>query len=121
MRSDAMSPNRLTAIAVVIALVALTVLAPARPAYAHAALVRANPANNETLKRPPVRIVLNFSEAVEQKLTQIQVTDRDGKNRFDDGATVFDDNDPAFASVGVKALDPGLYFVKWSNVLSVDG
>lgn len=99
---------------------ALIIAAPVRPAYAHAALVRANPANNETLRRPPVRIVLNFSEAVERKLTQIQVADKDGK-RFDDGPTAFDDNDPAFASVGVKPLEPGLYFVKWSNVSSVDG
>jgi copper transport protein len=90
-------------------------------AYAHAALTRANPANNETLRRPPARIVLNFSEDIERELTQIQVTDKDGQNRFDDGAMAFDDNDPTFASVGVKTLDPGLYFVKWSNVSSVDG
>ena len=83
-------------------------------------MIRANPANNETLKRPPVRIVLNFSEPVERKLTEIQVEDKDGA-RFDDGPTAFDDKDPTFASVGVKTLEPGLYFVKWSNVSTVDG
>ena len=35
-------------------------------AYAHASLVRANPANNETLRDPP-RIVLNFSEPLEKQ------------------------------------------------------
>lgn len=89
-------------------------------AYAHASLIRANPANNETVRRPPTRIVLNFSEALERKLTQIQVLDKDN-NRYDDGATAFDDTDPTFASVGVKTLAPGLYFVKWSNVSAVDG
>ncbi len=112
--------KRVAALAVLVILAALTVSAPARPAYAHAALIRANPANNETLKRPPVRIVLNFSEPVERKLTEIQVEDQDGA-RFDDGPTAFDDKDPAFASVGVKTLEPGLYFVKWSNVSTVDG
>ncbi len=112
--------KKLAALAALIVLATLTLAAPARPAYAHAALIRANPANNETLKRPPVRIVLNFSEPVERKLTEIQVADRDG-NRFDEGATAFDDNDATFASVGVKTLEPGLYFVKWSNVSTVDG
>ena len=116
-----MNLKRTAALAIAFVVAAMILAAPARPAFAHAALVRANPANNETLKRPPVRIILNFSEAVERKLTQIQVTDKDSKTRFDDGATAFDDNDPAFASVGVKTLDPGLYFVKWSNVSSVDG
>ncbi len=111
--------RKLTTLATIILVVTMTILAPVRTAYAHAALVRANPANNETLKRPPVRIILNFSEAVERKLTQIQVTGKDGK-RFDDGPTAFDDADPTFASVGVKTLDPGLYFVKWSNVSAVD-
>jgi copper transport protein len=90
-------------------------------AYAHASLTRANPANNETLRRPPARIVLNFSEGIERQLTQIQVTDKDEQNRYDDGQMAFDDSDPTFASVGVKTLEPGLYFVKWSNVSSVDG
>ena len=109
------------ALVAVIVFAALTVANPARPAYAHASLVRANPANNENLKRAPVRIVLNFSESVERKLTQIQVTSRDGKTRYDDGTTEFDDKDPTFASVGVKPLEPGLYFVKWSNVSATDG
>jgi copper transport protein len=116
--------KRLAAIAaavLVVVLGAVAIAAPARPAYAHAALVRANPANNETLRRAPARVVLNFSEGVERKLTQIQVTNKDSSARFDDGPTAFDDADPTFASVGVKTLDPGLYFVKWSNVSSVDG
>ena len=116
-----MRGRTLLALAMVIVAATMLIAAPARPAFAHAAIVRANPANNETLRRPPVRIVLNFSEAIERKLTQIQVTDKDGKTRFDDGPTAFDDSDAAFASVAVKTLAPGLYFVKWSNVSAVDG
>ena len=89
-------------------------------ASAHASLISASPGNNETLKRPPIRVTLRFSEAIERDLTQIQVKDKDG-NRYDDGDTAFDDKDPTFASVAVKTLAPGLYFVNWSNVSAVDG
>ncbi len=101
--------------------VASMLLSPltARPVFAHASLIKSNPANNETLRRPPARIVLNFSEPIERKLTTIQVADKDGK-RYDDGQVEFDDTDKTFASVGVKTLAPGLYFVKWANVSTVD-
>ncbi|HET6615893.1 MAG TPA: copper resistance protein CopC [Dehalococcoidia bacterium] len=110
------------ALLALVALVLASAAAPmlARDASAHASLVRANPANNESVRRPPTRVVLNFSEPVERTLTEIKVTDKDG-NRVDEGGTKFDDNDGAFASVGLKALEPGLYSVEWSNVSSVDG
>jgi copper transport protein len=89
-------------------------------AEAHAALVRANPSNNEQLRRPPTRVVLDFSEPVERELTKIEVTNQGG-DRVDEGESAFDDANAAFASVGLKDLGPGLYFVHWSNVSSVDG
>ncbi|MEX2227498.1 MAG: CopD family protein [Dehalococcoidia bacterium] len=92
----------------------------AREASAHAALVRANPANNESVRRAPTRVVLNFSEPLERELTEIKVFSQDGE-QVDDGETAFDDNDRAFASVGLEPLDPGLYSVEWSNVSTVDG
>ncbi len=117
-----MHRRRLPALLAALLVVLACIGAPFAPriAYAHASLIRANPANNETLRRPPARIVLNFSEAIEQRLTQIQVADNN-KNRVDDGPIAFDDRDPTFASIGVKTLAPGLYFVKWSNVSTVDG
>jgi len=92
----------------------------AAPAYAHAALLRSNPGNNETLANPPIRVTLQFTEALERKLTKIEVFDAEDK-RVDEDDIAFDDNDPAFASVGLPELAPGLYFVKWSNVSTVDG
>jgi copper transport protein len=106
------------AIAVVLAAVVAPSFAPA--AEAHAALTSATPANNEQLTRPPTRVVLRFSEAIERRLTAIQVIDKD-KKRVDSNDMAFDDNDPTFASVGVGDLAPGLYYVKWSNVSAVDG
>ncbi len=106
-----------------LALLALAVMGwaiSARVAYAHASLITASPGNNETVTRPPVRVILHFSEALERKLTVIQVRDKD-QQRVDTGDTAFDDNDPTLASVGVKVLPPGLYFVQWNNVSAVDG
>jgi copper transport protein len=92
------------------------------PAFAHASLIHSNPGNNETLRRQPLRVTLNFSEAIEQRLTSVQViAGKDKKTRVDTNDLAFDSNDPAFASIGLKTLDPGLYFVKWSNVSAVDG
>src|SRR5439155_257101 len=85
-------------------------------------LIRSSPGNNETLRRPPFRVTLNFSEALEQRLTSIQVLDgKEKKTRVDTNDLTFEPSDPTFASIGVKTLDPGLYYVKWSNVSAVDG
>lgn len=124
--SASASPFARRGVPVALALAVLTALVAGgghwRPAVAeaHAALVSADPANNETLDRPPARIKLTFSEPVERQLTEITVVDKD-KQRVDNGDIAFDDNNPAFVSVGVKTLPPGLYIVRWSNVSSVDG
>lgn len=92
----------------------------ARDAEAHAALIRANPSNGEQVARPPTRVILEFSEPLERRLTTIEVTDVDS-NRVDEGDVQFDDSDPKFASIALKDLDPGLYIVEFNNVSTVDG
>lgn len=93
---------------------------PIQTASAHAALVKSNPANGEKVTRPPVRVILNFSESIERRLTRIQAFDKD-RNRVDEGGIEFDDKDPAFASIGLKDIGPGLYTVEFDNVSQVDG
>lgn len=92
----------------------------AQPVEAHAALVSSNPSNGEQVNRPPARVILNFSEPLERKLTQVNVTDIDG-TPVDEGDIEFDDADPKFVSIGVPTLDPGLYIVEFDNVSTVDG
>ncbi len=106
----------LALLALIVAMVPYAV----RDVEAHAALVSSNPTNNEELVRSPTRIILRFSEPLERQLTKIEVFDAN-ENRVDDDDIAFDDNDRAFASTGVPALEPGLYFVRWSNVSTVDG
>lgn len=93
---------------------------PIPEASAHAALVRSNPANGEKMSRPPVRVILNFSEPIERRLTKVQVFDKD-RNQVDAGDIEFDAKDPTFASVGLKEIGPGLYLVEFANVSTVDG
>ncbi len=116
---------RLTAVrrgmlAVICLAVAIGALLPVAHVSAHATLLSSTPDQNEQVKRPPTRIILHFSEAIERKLTTIQVTNKAGQ-RVDTKDVAFDDQDPTFASVGVKDLPPDLYFVKWANVSHVDG
>lgn len=110
----------LTALAAMLLVVLVAAQETSQPAAAHAALVRSNPSNNETLIRPPIRVSLFFTEGLERKLTKIEVFDAQN-NRVDEDDIAFSDDDPAFASVGLPDLDPGLYFVNWSNVSTVDG
>lgn len=107
---------------VVVAIIAplASMLAPATPAEAHAALIRGTPSGNETLTRPPARVTLTFSEPIERELTKIEVLNAD-QEQVDNKDIAFDDANQAFASVGLPALEPGLYYVRWSNVSKVDG
>jgi copper transport protein len=104
----------------IVAVAALQVFA--HDAQAHAALIRSNPQNGATIEfnRVPLRATLFFSEALERDLTRIEVFDA-RENQVDEGDLEFDDNDPAFASVGLQDLDPGLYTIVFNNVSSVDG
>jgi len=108
---------------VALAFVAVAVMQSfARDAEAHAALIRSNPPNGATIEfnRVPLRATLFFSESLERDLTRIEVFDST-ERQVDEGDIEFDDNDPAFASVGLQDLAPGLYTVVFNNVSSVDG
>jgi copper transport protein len=113
--------GRLTAAAVLLAVLAGTIAQDAAPVVeAHATLIRSVPENGSQERRPPARVILYFSEPVEPKLTNIEVFDVD-RNRVDEEDVAVDSSDPKIASVGVPTLDPGLYTVEFSNVSTVDG
>ncbi|HXK32935.1 MAG TPA: copper resistance protein CopC, partial [Dehalococcoidia bacterium] len=119
-RGSLMRMRSLYALAAAVAALALFAPFATRTAEAHAVLVSSNPENGAQEQRPPFRIVLNFSEPVEPRLTDITVTDKDG-GEVDNGDVEVDPADARIASVGVPTLDPGLYTVTFSNVSTVDG
>ena len=95
--------------------VALTAIAV--PAMAHAFLRTAAPAAGENVRGPVVRIILNFSESLEQAFSGITVTDEAGQDEA---------LGPPVSIIGgtemdlfLKPLPPGRYRVVW-HAVSVD-
>jgi copper transport protein len=102
---------------VAVALVTLLVATPA--ASAHAILLRAEPAIGGVTPTAPDELLLQFTEPVEPKFSQIEVTNGAGKPVTRGVLTIADD-----AASLVIPLQPSLadgwYRVEW-HALSVDG
>jgi copper resistance protein C len=100
---------------------ALLAMLAARPAaaWAHAVLVRSTPAARATLARPPERVSLWFNERLEAAYSRVSVWDGGGR-QVDVADAAVDPGEPTRLSVGLSALAPGTYTVKF-RVLSVDG
>ena len=81
-------------------------------AHGHAALERAIPLAGSTVGEAPREVVLTFSEKLEPAFSRISVTDAGGA-QVSDGKAQADGNT---MRVGLKALAPGSYRVKWRAV-----
>jgi copper transport protein len=93
----------------------------ALPAFAHANLVRSDPAANANLDQPPAQVELWFSEKPELKLSDVQVFDAQ-RNRVDAGPLAAAADDPLAATVRLKPnLPQGVYTVSWKTTSAVDG
>lgn len=103
---------------IVAALALLVALAPA-PGWAHASLVRSSPARRATLTIAPARVQLWFNERLEPAFSSASVWDARGAQVDFRDARV-EPGDAAQLSVGIPALTPGAYTVRF-RVLSVDG
>jgi methionine-rich copper-binding protein CopC len=94
---------------------AMTIACAATPAFAHAFLQHADPGAGATLRAPPKRVTLTFSEKLEPVFSGVAVTDSSGRN-VEGGAVVIRGNSMA---VPLRSLPPGTYRVVW-RVVSVD-
>lgn len=100
------------------AIVVVTVLGTAAPAYAHATLEDTDPPANATVARPPRTVTLHFDEAVEASLGAIRVFD-DQDRRVDAGATHHPGGDGTRVQATLPSLRQGSYVVTW-RVISDD-
>jgi methionine-rich copper-binding protein CopC len=89
------------------------------PAFAHAYLVKAVPAQRAVLFAPPDRVQLWFNERLEAAFCTLQVFDAADKP-VDKGDMQVAPDDAKHLSVGLNPLGAGAYTVKF-RVLSVDG
>lgn len=102
-----------------LAFAAVLVLSLPTLGWAHAALVKANPARRAVVTRAPDRVRLWFNERLEPGFARCSVWERQGGQVDLQDARV-DPDDGKQLSVGLPPLGPGTYTVKF-RVLSVDG
>jgi methionine-rich copper-binding protein CopC len=84
---------------------------------AHAFLDRANPRVGSTVRTPPTRVKLWFTERLEPAYSTAQVLDEAGRQV--DGRDARVDDSSHSLELSLPALGPGRYRVIW-RVLSVD-
>jgi methionine-rich copper-binding protein CopC len=83
----------------------------ALPAFAHARLLKANPAAG-TKVRSPKHITLRFSEALEPAFSGALLLDNDGRNVSGEKVEI----DGPLMTLTPGALPPGVYHVNWHSV-----
>ena len=89
-------------------------------AFAHAELKISMPEKNATLKTAPTDVMIEFSEALNPKLSKIVVQDAKGK-QVDKGDSMVDGGDPKHLMVDLNTLAAGTYKVTWTSVAADDG
>lgn len=97
-------------------LAALAVLATPALLFAHAHLVRSNPAEHASLTSVPTTLSLWFSEKPELKFTTVQLTDSSG-GAIALGAVAAAESDGITVPI-VGAMKPGRYTVTWRTAAS---
>jgi copper transport protein len=101
-------------LALIIALLASSVV------FAHADIARSNPAANAVLDQSPSQVTIEFTEAVEPRLSKIAVLYEDG-SVADNNDTTRDPVDPRVLRVSMKESRAGTYIVSWRALSEVDG
>jgi len=101
-------------------LVALLMLLPlgALPAAAHATLDKSDPPVGSTVATAPRALTLTFTQNLEPAFSTIEVRDDRGA-RVDTARAEVDPGNRRILRIGLRALSPGRYTVRW-RVLSVD-
>jgi copper resistance protein C len=100
-------------------LAAAVVLAGAAAAAAHATLVRSVPASRASVRQPPGRVELWFSERLEPAFSTASAWSATGARVDRQDASVAAD-DPKRLAMTLSGAVPGRYTVRY-RVLSVDG
>jgi len=89
-------------------------------ASAHANQIDSSPAPNTVLETSPERVIIWYSEPIEDNFSIISVLDS-AANQVDLGDSALDPSEPTAMSVGLPPLENGTYAVVWKNLSAVDG
>ncbi len=96
-------------------------LLTARQTWAHASLLRAEPAANAVLPSPPAQILLEFTETLDSAGSAIELLDDEGQRVPTLIPSVVDPTAPKRMALGVPPLADGVYTVSWRALSAVDG
>lgn len=115
--------RRSAAVAAVVAAVAAAWLAICAPAaWAHADLVSSDPAATASVAQSPPQVVLTFSEAVDPRLSLVQIVDAAGASVPGASSTEAVPGQPKGLQVTLaQSLPRGTYSVNWRAVSADDG
>lgn len=96
------------------------VASPTQSVRAHANQINSNPAPKSELETSPVRVIVWFSEPIEESFSVVTVLNS-AAERVDLDDSARDPSEPSVISVGLPPLENGTYTVVWKNLSSVDG
>jgi len=102
----------------VLAIVAALAATPAR-AGAHASLLESSPRPGARLASPPARIVLAYTEPLNERLTRLRLVDAVAGTRVPATARLIDAR--RLALVPSRRLPQGAYRLHWRSVSTIDG
>lgn len=91
-----------------------------QPVFAHPFTTDTKPAGFAQLQQPPEKVILSYSEPVEQGFSSIKVTDSSG-NRVDNDDTKYFQGDHTKLIVTLKPLHDDVYTVTSKVLSQVDG
>src|SRR4051812_29628707 len=109
------SGTRLLAGAIALAVAIGTLLAPARPATAHALRQSSYPDAGATLPKAPTEVRVTFGEQPDAKLSSLRVLDTSGSD-YAAGRTEAVAGQPLTLRRSVEPLANGVYTVSWRTV-----
>ena len=93
---------------------------PSKSVDAHANQINSIPAQNSELETSPSRVVIWYSEPIEESFSVVTVLNS-AAERVDLDNSTRDLSEPSAMSVGLPELENGTYTVIWKNLSSVDG
>lgn len=110
---------------IILGIVALAVLltlagTPTSSVNAHANQINSVPAPNSELDASPDRVIVWYSEPIEETFSVVTVLNT-AAERVDLDDSARDPSEPSAMSVGLPPLENGTYTVVWKNLSAVDG
>lgn len=103
-----------------LAIALLLVLSPTGVVFAHANLIRSNPAAGQVVERLPEVVELEFSESIDLRFARVRLVDVNGEP-VADGEIRAVEADPRVLLVRFEGAPEGVYSLAWTVRSAVDG